>query len=173
MVPAVGTGGEDPMDSYERCTIACTCNASPAHLYTPILPHCLMRLCSYTYHERPLTLGLASTSAFAPPRLPLSSLTQPPLWCCTCPAGKDLRAALDAVLAGQPVPQSRPSMGCDIKWAPGNRPSYYVSRMHCIQLCAMRLAVACAAMAVIAGVQWRMPFLAPPCMRHRTAALAV
>jgi peroxiredoxin len=33
--------------------------------------------------------------------------------------GADLRAAIDAVLAGQPVnPQQRPSMGCNIKWRP-------------------------------------------------------
>lgn len=32
--------------------------------------------------------------------------------------GADLRAALDAVLAGQPVdPNQQPSMGCNIKWA--------------------------------------------------------
>jgi peroxiredoxin len=31
--------------------------------------------------------------------------------------GADLRAAIDAVLAGQPVnPQQRPSAGCNIKW---------------------------------------------------------
>jgi peroxiredoxin len=31
--------------------------------------------------------------------------------------GKDLRAALDAVLAGQPVPaEQKPSIGCNIKW---------------------------------------------------------
>jgi len=31
--------------------------------------------------------------------------------------GKDLRAAMDAVLAGKPVPaDQRPSMGCNIKW---------------------------------------------------------
>lgn len=31
--------------------------------------------------------------------------------------GKDLRAALDAVLAGKPVsPEQRPSIGCNIKW---------------------------------------------------------
>ena len=39
--------------------------------------------------------------------------------------GKDLRAALDAVLAGQPVsPQQMPSVGCNIKWKPGNEPEY-------------------------------------------------
>jgi len=40
--------------------------------------------------------------------------------------GKDLRAALDAVLAGKAVTgQQRPSMGCNIKWKPGNEPDYY------------------------------------------------
>jgi len=39
--------------------------------------------------------------------------------------GKDLRAAIDAVLAGQPVgSQQRPSIGCNIKWKPGNEPDY-------------------------------------------------
>ena len=39
--------------------------------------------------------------------------------------GKDLRAAIDAVLAGQPVnPVQTPSIGCNIKWKPGNEPSY-------------------------------------------------
>ena len=39
--------------------------------------------------------------------------------------GDDLRAALDAVLAGKPVPKDqRPSMGCNIKWKPGNEPHY-------------------------------------------------
>lgn len=40
--------------------------------------------------------------------------------------GKDLRAALDAVLAGQPVPKEhKPSLGCNIKWKPGNEPEYF------------------------------------------------
>ncbi|HOA52167.1 MAG: thioredoxin family protein [Thermogutta sp.] len=40
--------------------------------------------------------------------------------------GKDLRAALDAVLAGQPVsPDQKPSLGCNIKWKPGNAPDYF------------------------------------------------
>jgi peroxiredoxin len=40
--------------------------------------------------------------------------------------GKDLRAALDAVLAGRPAPQEqRPSLGCNIKWRPGNEPEYF------------------------------------------------
>jgi peroxiredoxin len=37
--------------------------------------------------------------------------------------GADLRAAADAVLAGQPVTQDqRPSIGCNIKWKAGNAP---------------------------------------------------
>jgi thiol-disulfide isomerase/thioredoxin len=37
--------------------------------------------------------------------------------------GQALRAALDLVLAGQPVPEPQvPSMGCGIKWKPGNEP---------------------------------------------------
>jgi peroxiredoxin len=40
--------------------------------------------------------------------------------------GKDLRAALDAVLTGKPVsPEQRPSLGCNIKWKPGNEPPYF------------------------------------------------
>ncbi len=40
--------------------------------------------------------------------------------------GRDLRAALDAVLAGTPVSDDqRPSMGCNIKWKPGNEPTYF------------------------------------------------
>jgi peroxiredoxin len=39
--------------------------------------------------------------------------------------GQDLRAALDAVLAGKPVPAKQtPSIGCNIKWKPGNEPEY-------------------------------------------------
>jgi len=39
--------------------------------------------------------------------------------------GRDLRMALDAVLAGQPVPRhQQPSAGCNIKWKPGNEPAY-------------------------------------------------
>lgn len=40
--------------------------------------------------------------------------------------GRDLRAALDAVLAGRPVSaEQRPSLGCNIKWKPGNAPAYF------------------------------------------------
>ncbi len=40
--------------------------------------------------------------------------------------GKDLRAAADAVLEGRPVPEEqRSSMGCNIKWKPGNAPDYF------------------------------------------------
>lgn len=40
--------------------------------------------------------------------------------------GRDLRAAIDALLAGRPVgSDQRPSLGCNIKWKPGNEPSYF------------------------------------------------
>ncbi len=40
--------------------------------------------------------------------------------------GHDLRGALDAVLAGQPVPEpQKPSLGCNIKWKPGSEPEYF------------------------------------------------
>lgn len=39
--------------------------------------------------------------------------------------GADLRAALDALLGGQPIAaDQRPSMGCNIKWRAGNEPPY-------------------------------------------------
>ena len=39
--------------------------------------------------------------------------------------GQDLRAALDAVLAGHPVStQQKPSLGCNIKWKNGQEPVY-------------------------------------------------
>ena len=39
------------------------------------------------------------------------------------PTGADLRAAADAVLAGrQPSEDQTPSVGCSIKWKPGNAP---------------------------------------------------
>ena len=40
--------------------------------------------------------------------------------------GADLRAALDAVLEGKPIPaEQKPSIGCNIKWKPGNEPDYF------------------------------------------------
>lgn len=40
--------------------------------------------------------------------------------------GQDLRAALDALLAGQPISRDqKPSMGCNIKWKSGNEPDYF------------------------------------------------
>jgi peroxiredoxin len=40
--------------------------------------------------------------------------------------GEDLRAALDAVLAGHPVAaEQKPSIGCNIKWKAGNEPGYF------------------------------------------------
>ena len=38
--------------------------------------------------------------------------------------GGDLRGALEALLAGRPVPSpQKPSLGCNIKWKPGNQPA--------------------------------------------------
>ena len=40
--------------------------------------------------------------------------------------GKDLRAAMDAVLAAKPVSEKqKPSIGCNIKWKPGSEPDYF------------------------------------------------
>jgi peroxiredoxin len=40
--------------------------------------------------------------------------------------GRDLRAALDAVLSSTPVAaDQKPSVGCNIKWSPGNAPDYF------------------------------------------------
>ena len=40
--------------------------------------------------------------------------------------GEDLRAAIDAVLAGESVTQDqKPSLGCNIKWQEGREPEYF------------------------------------------------
>jgi len=40
--------------------------------------------------------------------------------------GEDLRAALDAAVAGEaPSSTQYPSMGCNVKWRAGNEPSYF------------------------------------------------
>jgi peroxiredoxin len=40
--------------------------------------------------------------------------------------GRDLRAAITAVLTGSPVnPDQHPSVGCSIKWKPRNEPDYF------------------------------------------------
>ena len=40
--------------------------------------------------------------------------------------GRDLRSAIDSVLAGSGAPRTQlPSAGCNIKWAPGNAPAYF------------------------------------------------
>jgi peroxiredoxin len=40
--------------------------------------------------------------------------------------GSDLRAAIDAALLDKPIPEEqKPSIGCNIKWKPGNNPAYY------------------------------------------------
>jgi peroxiredoxin len=42
--------------------------------------------------------------------------------------GADLRAALDAVIAGRPVTENqKPSLGCNIKWIEGSEPEYFNS----------------------------------------------
>jgi len=41
--------------------------------------------------------------------------------------GKDLRKALEALLEGKKIPEAdqKPSLGCNIKWIPGNAPDYF------------------------------------------------
>jgi len=42
--------------------------------------------------------------------------------------GADLRAAIDAVRDGRPAAEvQRPSIGCNIKWTPGNEPDYFTT----------------------------------------------
>ncbi len=42
--------------------------------------------------------------------------------------GKDLRAAIEAILADQPInPAQKASLGCNIKWKQGNEPPYFLS----------------------------------------------
>lgn len=41
--------------------------------------------------------------------------------------GQDLKAALDALLQDSPPPEQQwPSIGCNIKWRPGNEPDYFL-----------------------------------------------
>lgn len=43
------------------------------------------------------------------------------------PTGQDLRRALSLALQGKQIPdaEQKPSLGCNIKWAPGNEPDYF------------------------------------------------
>lgn len=42
--------------------------------------------------------------------------------------GEDLRLALDAVVAGRALEtEQRPSIGCNIKWKPGNAPAWFAA----------------------------------------------
>ena len=44
------------------------------------------------------------------------------------PDGRDLRQAIDAVLSGSPLQgQQQPSIGCNIKWHPGQEPPWFGS----------------------------------------------
>jgi hypothetical protein len=53
------------------------------------------------------------------PKTPHTSLVAVPV------SGGDLRKAADALLAGAPPPaDQRPSMGCSMKWRPGNEPEW-------------------------------------------------
>lgn len=41
-------------------------------------------------------------------------------------SGEDLRRAVEALLAGETVPEEQvPAVGCNIKWKPGNQPDYF------------------------------------------------
>ncbi|NOR23463.1 MAG: redoxin domain-containing protein [Desulforhopalus sp.] len=43
--------------------------------------------------------------------------------------GADLSSAIEQLVAGKPVfMEQRPSMGCNIKWKPGNEPDYFGSK---------------------------------------------
>jgi peroxiredoxin len=43
--------------------------------------------------------------------------------------GEDLRAACDAVLAGEAIPEpQKPSIGCNIKWIAGKEPAYFTGQ---------------------------------------------
>jgi hypothetical protein len=40
--------------------------------------------------------------------------------------GRDLRAAVDALLSGKPpLAEQVPSLGCNVKWKPGHHPDYF------------------------------------------------
>ena len=42
--------------------------------------------------------------------------------------GEDLRKAMDALLESQPLSKpQQPSIGCNIKWRPGNEPQYFLN----------------------------------------------
>lgn len=43
--------------------------------------------------------------------------------------GQDLTSAVERLVAGKPIsPEQRPSMGCNIKWRPGNEPHYFQAK---------------------------------------------
>lgn len=60
------------------------------------------------------------------PKLPHPPVPGAPIQRTDLPVtGEDMRAAVDALLAGKPAPQPQiPSAGCSIKWRPGKDPSW-------------------------------------------------
>jgi peroxiredoxin len=44
--------------------------------------------------------------------------------------GQDLRSALEATLTGAGIPEpQKPSLGCNIKWIPGNEPAHFLDHV--------------------------------------------
>ena len=71
------------------------------------------------------TLAYAGQFDSSRPRINRPPLPGVPLRTDLPVTGEDMRAAVEAVLAGQPVPEpQRPSAGCSIKWKEGKDPSW-------------------------------------------------
>ena len=44
----------------------------------------------------------------------------------TAVSGEDLTQAIENLLAGKEISENQiPSIGCNVKWAPGNEPDYF------------------------------------------------
>jgi hypothetical protein len=73
-------------------------------------------------HARLLSLRRVAPAGLSWPLRRQPSAAEP----AQVPDGRDLRAAVDALLAGRPVPSDQlPSIGCNIKWKAGNAPEYF------------------------------------------------
>lgn len=72
------------------------------------------------------TLFYAGQFDSSRPRLPHPPVPGAPIQRTDVPVtGEDMRAAVDALLAGRPAPEPQvPSAGCSIKWRPGKDPSW-------------------------------------------------